>query len=139
MNIITRNSVIALFSFLALGLNVFATNTENAETTNSFETTSKAAFVNASVSDVAPADLAPAASSIAPVAATSLVFFLDKAEYYTVTIMDEFNQVVISKEINGKKGLNSFLLDFQIGAKDHYTFSVYGENGVDFSGNIPHA
>lgn len=125
-NINPRNTVIAVFSFLALGLNVFASNTAAPETTEAFETSSKAAFVN----DVVPTS---------PAAATSLVFFLDKAEYYTVTIMDEFNNVVITKEIDGKKGLNSFLLDFTIGSEDQYTFSVYGENGVDFSGNIPHS
>ena len=131
MNTITRITSLVLISLISLTMTLSAGNTNsteaeaNFEASTSFETSSKAAFVSDAV--------------CSPTAPTKLVFFLDKAEYYTVTIMDEFNNVVINKEINGKKGLNSFLLDFAVGAKDQYTFSVYGENGVDFSGNIPHS
>lgn len=112
--------------------NLFANNNEVAadivtDISESFETASKAAFINSSTSGMSHNTM------------TSLVFFMEHDEYYTVTILDEYNHTLVSKEIKGKKGLNSFDLDFPISEKDQFTFSVYSENGVSFSGNIPHS
>lgn len=58
--------------------------------------------------------------------ANSLIFFLEKAEYFTISIMDSEGQMIVNREVKGNQGLNDFSLA-SIPAGNTYTYSIVGE------------
>lgn len=56
----------------------------------------------------------------------SLIFFLDKAEYFTISIMNSEGEMIVNTEVKGNAGLNDFSLA-SIPSGSNYTYTIVGE------------